>query len=144
MSSITRLYTGPDGQTHIEPLDPATHPELTTLQATKGVVFRTTQPGYFSDWHNAPRRQYVITLTGEVGGATQTSTGALRAARFALETTNGVANEERGTMCARSRTARSARPNWRAGRNPRQGYCPPGRAGNARQSEEVVGDRVRV
>jgi quercetin dioxygenase-like cupin family protein len=39
---------------------------LTTLQAAKGIVFRTTQPGYFSDWHNAPRRQFVITLSGEV------------------------------------------------------------------------------
>jgi quercetin dioxygenase-like cupin family protein len=64
--SITRLYTGADGQTHIEALDLASHPELTTLQAAKGIVFRTTQPGYFSDWHNAPRRQFVITLSGEV------------------------------------------------------------------------------
>jgi hypothetical protein len=64
--SITRLYTGSDGQSHLEALDPATHPELTKLQATKGVVFRTTPAGYFLDWHNAPRRQYVITLTGEV------------------------------------------------------------------------------
>jgi quercetin dioxygenase-like cupin family protein len=64
--SITRLYTGTDGQTHIEELDLASHPELTTLQAAKGIVFRTTQPGYFSDWHNAPRRQFVITLSGEV------------------------------------------------------------------------------
>ena len=64
--SITRLYTGADGQTHIEELDLASHPELTTLQAAKGIVFRTTQPGYFSDWHNAPRRQFVITLSGEV------------------------------------------------------------------------------
>ena len=62
---ITRLYTGPDGQSHLEDLDPATHPELTTLQATKGVVFRTTEPGHFHDWHNAPRRQYVITLEGQ-------------------------------------------------------------------------------
>ena len=63
---ITRLYTGADGQTHIEELDLSSHPELTTLQAAKGIVFRTTQPGYFSDWHNAPRRQFVITLSGEV------------------------------------------------------------------------------
>jgi quercetin dioxygenase-like cupin family protein len=61
-----RLYTGEDGETHIEALDLAAHPELTTLQNAKGVVFRTTQPGHFSDWHNAPRRQFVITLEGEV------------------------------------------------------------------------------
>src|SRR3989442_6618466 len=64
---MIRLYTGKDGQTHIEELDPATHPELTTLQPTKGIVFRTTKPGHFSDWHNAPRRQFVITLAGEEG-----------------------------------------------------------------------------
>jgi len=64
--SITRLYTGPDGRSHLEDLDPSTHPHLTALQATKGVVFRTTEPGHFHDWHNAPRRQYVIALEGEV------------------------------------------------------------------------------
>ena len=63
--SITRLYTGTDGQSHIEELDLAAHPELTALMATKGVVFRSTEPGRFSDWHNAPRRQFVITLSGE-------------------------------------------------------------------------------
>jgi quercetin dioxygenase-like cupin family protein len=63
---FTRLYSGPDGRSHLEDLDPASHPELLTLQATKGVVFRVTEPGHFQDWHNAPRRQYVITLEGEV------------------------------------------------------------------------------
>src|SRR2546430_3192411 len=63
--SITRLYTGPDGQSHLEELDLAAHPELTSLLATKGIVFRSTQPRHFSDWHNAPRRQFVITVSGE-------------------------------------------------------------------------------
>ena len=65
--SIIRLYTGDDGQTHIEEMSPESHPELASLQSTTGIVFRTVEPGYFSDWHNAPRRQYVITLEGEVG-----------------------------------------------------------------------------
>jgi hypothetical protein len=64
--SMNRLYTGADGQSHLEELDPDSHPSLTTLQATKGVVFRATPAGHFHDWHNAPRRQYVITLEGEV------------------------------------------------------------------------------
>ena len=63
--SITRTYTGADGQSHIEVLDLAAHPELTALMATKGVVFRSAAPGHFSNWHNAPRRQWVITLAGE-------------------------------------------------------------------------------
>jgi len=64
--SIIRLYTSSDGQTHIEELDPASHPLLTSPHPTTSIVFRTAQPGRFSDWHNAPRRQYVINLAGEV------------------------------------------------------------------------------
>lgn len=63
---IARLYTGDDGQSHIEEMDLDSHPELTSLQSTTGIVFRTFEVGYFSDWHCAPRRQFVITLEGEV------------------------------------------------------------------------------
>jgi hypothetical protein len=48
----------------MEELDLASHPEWTTLQGATGVVFRSTPPGTFRDWHTAPRRQYVITLSG--------------------------------------------------------------------------------
>lgn len=63
---MIRLYTGPDGQTHIEHMDLASHPDLTSPQAAARIIFRTAQPGLFSDWHTAPRRQYVINLAGEV------------------------------------------------------------------------------
>jgi hypothetical protein len=63
---ISRLYTGSDGQTHIEWLTLETHPQLTTLQKAEGIVFRSTEAGNFLDWHPAPRRQFVITITGEV------------------------------------------------------------------------------
>jgi quercetin dioxygenase-like cupin family protein len=62
---IFRLYAGNDGESHMEELDLASHPELTALQGAKGVVFRSTPPGPFSDWHTAPRRQYINTLSGE-------------------------------------------------------------------------------
>jgi quercetin dioxygenase-like cupin family protein len=64
--NITRLYTGPDGQTHLEWLTLQTHPELSTLQQAVGIQFRSTEAGNFLDWHPAPRRQFVITLSGEV------------------------------------------------------------------------------
>ena len=63
---IARLYTGADGQTHIEWINLQTHPELGTLQKAEGIQFRSTAPGNFLDWHPAPRRQFVITLAGEV------------------------------------------------------------------------------
>ena len=49
----------------MEELDLASHPDLTNLHTAKGVVFRSSPPGRFSDWHLAPRRQYIITLSGE-------------------------------------------------------------------------------
>jgi hypothetical protein len=48
----------------MEELDLASHPELTALQGATGVVFRSTPPGTFRDWHTAPRRQSVSTLSG--------------------------------------------------------------------------------
>jgi uncharacterized cupin superfamily protein len=36
------------------------------LQPATGITFRKSEPGYFIDFHPAPRRQYVITLQGEV------------------------------------------------------------------------------
>ena len=64
--SIYRLYSGSDGESHLEEMDLAGHPELTNQHNVAGVIFRESPPGRFSDWHNAPRRQYVITISGEV------------------------------------------------------------------------------
>ena len=64
--SMHRLYTGDDGESHMEELDLADHPELTNLQAAVGIVFKSYAPDYSSDFHNAPRRQYVINVAGEV------------------------------------------------------------------------------
>ena len=61
---ISRLYTGDDGQSHIEELDLAACPDLTSPHVAKTIVFRSTAAGHFSDWHVGPRRQYVITLSG--------------------------------------------------------------------------------
>ena len=66
MGTISRLYSGEDGESHIEELDLDSHPELLSLQSATGIVFRSTEPGALHDWHTAPRRQFVITLSGEV------------------------------------------------------------------------------
>jgi len=62
--AIIRLYTGDDGETHAEQLDLSARPDLGDLHGAKGVIFRTMPVGYVQDWHVAPRRQYVITLSG--------------------------------------------------------------------------------
>lgn len=67
---VTRIYTGSDNQTHayeyeipLGPLQGAT--ELSEAIDVTSIQFRRTSSEYFIDWHNAPRRQYVITLSGE-------------------------------------------------------------------------------
>ena len=70
MTQFVRLYTGPDGESHFEDLDPRFAPsgasERSPAQQTDGVSFGRAQPGNFVDWHVAPRTQYVITLAGQV------------------------------------------------------------------------------
>jgi hypothetical protein len=66
---VTRIYTGPDGQTHAEQIDVKLLPgggsgELSEMAKVTGLQFRRQAPNYFQDWHPAPRRQYVITLSG--------------------------------------------------------------------------------
>ena len=63
---IYRLFTGEDGQSHIETLDLASHPELTSPKDATTISFREWPPGHFIDWHPAPRRQYIISLSGRI------------------------------------------------------------------------------
>lgn len=67
---LFRLYTGSDQQSHLEELKMqfqlGQSAEQTPLQPATGVIFTRMAPGAFADWHNAPRRQYVITLAGAV------------------------------------------------------------------------------
>jgi len=61
-----RMYTGDDNNTHIEELNLASNTDMTSLQAAKGIIFSETPAGNFLDWHTAPRRQYIIQLSGQV------------------------------------------------------------------------------
>lgn len=68
--TMTRIYTGTDGQTHAMEVDlPLTDGNATAMFKATGIQFRRTPPGTFSDWHVGPRRQFVITLSGrgEIG-----------------------------------------------------------------------------
>jgi len=61
-----RLYTGSDGQSRIEPIDLARTPEWTKGLPATQISFRTWKVGEFLDWHPAPRRQFVIILSGQL------------------------------------------------------------------------------
>ncbi len=66
---ITHLYTGPDGQTHAEEIEakftPGTGNDVFKMMSNAGAELHRAPGGRFSDWHTAPRRQYVITLSGQ-------------------------------------------------------------------------------
>lgn len=68
---VTRVYTGADGKSHFEDVEVPLKAGgkagfMSDLIAAKGVVFRETGGDYNFDFHNAPRRQYVVNLEGEV------------------------------------------------------------------------------
>ena len=61
-----RLYTGEDGRSHIEPIDLSKTPDWTSPQVATSISFREAPAGNFIDWHPAPRRQFVIILSGRL------------------------------------------------------------------------------
>jgi hypothetical protein len=61
-----RLYSGSDGRSHIEPVDLARTPEWTKGLAATQIAFRVWPVGQFLDWHPAPRRQFVIVVSGQL------------------------------------------------------------------------------
>jgi hypothetical protein len=65
-----RIYTDADGETHFEDIEvvfgeSARGSELSDLIPATGVIFRRSPADQLIDWHPAPRRQFVITLSGE-------------------------------------------------------------------------------
>jgi len=68
---ITRIYTGADNRSHFEDreisLKDGGHGGfMSELMKATGLVLGETAGSYNYDFHNAPRRQYVVTLEGEV------------------------------------------------------------------------------
>ena len=61
-----RMYTGGDGQAHVESIDLTRAPEWTKGLAATQIAFRTWKVGESLDWHPAPRRQFVIILSGQL------------------------------------------------------------------------------
>ena len=64
--AIFRMYTGSDGQSHLEEQTISAHPILGQERPTAHIQFREIPAGAFMDWHPAPRRQYVIVLAGQL------------------------------------------------------------------------------
>ena len=63
---VVRIYTGADNQTHFQDLDLEAFAKL-SAQVGEGPVRLNQGPAKsFSDFHNAPRRQYVVMMSGQM------------------------------------------------------------------------------
>lgn len=77
---IVRIFTGPDNESHFEDIDV----DLTfngkvaasASQPAQGIVFRRASASHLSDFHPVSKRQYVITLSGQV--EIETADGSVR------------------------------------------------------------------
>jgi quercetin dioxygenase-like cupin family protein len=63
---LFRLYTGADGKSHVDPIALTKTPDWGKGLATTQISFREDPVGRFIDWHPAPRRQFVIILSGQL------------------------------------------------------------------------------
>jgi quercetin dioxygenase-like cupin family protein len=70
--TLTRLYAGPDGQTHAEKVEVKLMPSATVAGREESETFKVSgvrvfrwPPGHVQDSHNASQRQYALTLSGQ-------------------------------------------------------------------------------
>ncbi|MGE5218596.1 MAG: hypothetical protein ACM3SP_16500 [Chloroflexota bacterium] len=67
---IVRIFTGVDNESHFEDIDIELDFKgkvaTSALQPALGIVFRRSPATHLSDFHPVPKRQYVITLSGQV------------------------------------------------------------------------------
>lgn len=61
---IVRVYTGADGESHFEDVTPDQFAELVNRLGEGPIQLNRRPSPSFSDYHQAPRRQYVINLAG--------------------------------------------------------------------------------
>ncbi len=74
---LIRLFTGADGQSHfavgkIECDQLEAVNALSRSEPAQSIRFEETKAGVSLDWHNAPHRQYVITLSDRLEFETRT------------------------------------------------------------------------
>ena len=61
---IVRVYSGDDGESHFENLSPEEYAALVNEVGEGDITINIRKSPTFSDYHNAPRLQYVINLQG--------------------------------------------------------------------------------
>ena len=62
--SIFRVFTGNDGESHFEDVTPDEFAIIANNRGSGDISLGQRPADYFSDYLNAPRHQYVVTLSG--------------------------------------------------------------------------------
>ena len=80
LMKIIRIYTGADNESHFEEkeldLNFNGRMNVSATEPATGVMFLQAPANHLSDFHPAPRRQYVVTLSGQV--EIETGDGTIR------------------------------------------------------------------
>jgi hypothetical protein len=68
---VVRIYSSQDGESHFEDLDIRLEEagpigRLSDAHPVESIIFRENSPDYNFDWHNAPRRQFIVLLDGNI------------------------------------------------------------------------------
>ena len=63
---VVRIFCGDDGQSHFQDVDVETFAEWASHVGDGAIRLNRGPAKSFSDFHNAPRRQYVAFLAGEM------------------------------------------------------------------------------
>ena len=61
---IVRVYSGDDAESHFEDVSPEEMAEIVNRIGPGDITLGLRTSPSFSDYHNAPRRQYVVNLSG--------------------------------------------------------------------------------
>ncbi len=62
--SIFRVFSGDDGESHFEDVTPEQFAEIANRRGPGEISLNQRPSVYFSEYHNAPLQQYVMTLAG--------------------------------------------------------------------------------
>ena len=111
MFRITRIYSDVNGDSHFEDFNIPLYDSgpigfLSDPLKVKEIIFRAVEPAYDYDFHNAPQKQYLILLDGEI--EIETSTGKIRHFKagdiLLLEDTTGKGHKTKNLQPTRRRS----------------------------------------
>ncbi|UYQ91756.1 hypothetical protein MKQ68_16840 [Chitinophaga horti] len=108
---VTRIYSDANGDSRFEdvtvPMNDAGEIGWMSAQLpVKSIIFREVEPSYDYDFHNAPQRQYLVMIDGEI--EITTSLGEIRTFKggdvLLLEDTEGKGHRTRNLQAIRRKS----------------------------------------